>query len=823
MLRSLFVFSGFSILLACCASANAQSLLAESSSLDFQGLTKAHRGRAVAGQVCVLRGKVTNSGDQLEAANLVATIDGRFDLVTVRAIEVEPRDSEVYELQIRLPENIEGRVKIEVALKKQINGTEVFLVKDGKPIVSSVELPLENRSFTVSQALAPNAAVFPDWFWPPVEFDFRSDYELLVGSQVEAGQKRFSVGFEAEGVPLDFAEWNGVDLLIISDDHVLQDAASTHSIRRFLEAGGRVWMMLDRAPCSQVRQLLNNDQSLEQIDEVQVYRVVMDLPAKGMNYKEEDRTVVSDSPLLLKRVVQSGGEVTHSANSWPASITYRIGFGELIVTTLDCSAWMESRQKPYSADPQRNSLYRPIQWASPHVADTIFSDLGAKPQLEESEYALDLLGSPIVPKSWVTLALIVFCILLAGLSAWRSTAGDLSRMGYLTPAVALLLSLGLLGSKAFVSSGTDPGTAKLQVVEISQDGNSAEVTEIAANNLPGGGKLALSYENDGYAQPVDSMGTGIHRSATNDFQEWTLTNDAWPSGLWRYKDFYHLDLDQQIAEIELTEFGCEISLPDGSAQSMEDAVLIYAAGHPMLCDASDERLFSDGETRIGDQKWLASTLLSDEQKRRSEVYRAVLEADSDGIAPDKVLYGWTELWGGPQWSGGLGSKGHALVRMPVRVLRPAVGEQVLVPYGLIALRQNQSQLGTSGAFDDQTGRWRSEQSSAMDRRLQFVLPKAIVPFNASKIQLTLDLKAPQREVIISVEGVSGEVELARLDSPSIPWNYTITSPEILNSCKDGVLDIRVQVSDRQGGNSSSVVHWQIDYFDATAEGSLDES
>lgn len=801
----------------------AQGLLAESSSLDFQGLTKAHRSRAVAGQVCVLTGRVTNNGAELQKANLVATIDGRFDVVVVRAIQVEPGVTEVYELPVRLPAEATERVRIEVALKQTVNGSEIVLVNQGKPIISSLELPLESRPFTTAQVLAPNPPVFPPWFWPPIDEVFRSDYEILVGSQVEAGHKRYSAGFEAEGVPLDFAEWQGVDLLVVSDDHVMQDAASVNSIRRFLESGGRVWIMLDRVSGHLVRQLLNADQALEQIDEVQVYKVVMGLPAKGLNYKEEDRTVESESPLLIKRVVQSGGEVTHLANSWPASITYRIGFGELIVTTLDSSGWMQRRDKPYSADPLRDSYYRPYQWASPHVADTIFTASKPKPQIRESDYALELLGSPIVPKSWVTIALLVFCVLLAALSAWRSSAGDLSRMGYLTPAVALLLSGGLLASKGFVSSGTEPGTAKLQVVEISQDGNSAEVTELAANYAPGGGELELSYAKDGYAQPVDSLGSGIHRVETNDFQDWTLANEDWPSGLWRYEDFYHLELEQQIAKVELNEDGCTIRLPQGSAARMEDAVIVFAAGHPMLCDQESGQLTADGSTRIGKQKWLASTLLSDEQRRRSEVYRDLFESELDGVLPDQVLYGWTSLWEGPSWSNGFSARGHALVRMPVRVERPSEGQKFLLPYGLIGLRQNPAQAGTSSALDDRSGQWRPEQSSAMDRQLQFVLPKAVVPFKAESIRLTLDIQAPQRNVKVSAQTPGGEVELADLQGPSIPWNYTITAPAILDTCKDGILDLRVQVSERQGGASGgSVVHWRIDYFDASAVGSLDD-
>ena len=804
--------------------ANGQGLLESSSSLDFQGLTKVQRSRVVAGQMCVLKGRVSNSGEETEQAALVATVNGQFDLITARAIEVEPGRTEDYEISIRIPERLPGkRVKIEVALKRKESGGEVLLARNGSPIVSSIELPLEERPFTTSQVLAPDPSQYPDWFWPPVEVKLRSDYELSVGSQVEAGLERYSVSFEKEGVPLDFAEWEGVDLLIVSDDHILQDEASARSVKRFLDTGGRVWVMLDRVPVAQLSSLLNDDQVIEVIDNVQLYKVVMDLPKKGLNFREEDRTVESDEPLLLKRVVQYGGETTHSANGWPASITFRVGYGELIVTTLDCSAWMQRRSKPYSSEPLKNSGFEPLLWSRPLVSDQMFSALPEKPTVKESDYAMQFLGVPIVPKSWVAIALIVFCASLGGLAIWRASAGDLARIGALTPALAICLSCGLLASKRFINSGIEPAAAKLQLVEVNQDGNSAEVTELAACYTPDGGEMELSFTNDGIAIPVDSLGTGIHRAETTDFQTWKLSNDSWPVGLWRYQDRYHLELDEQVVTIELDEQGCNLSFPGGIASSMQDAVLAYAPGHPMLCTPSDEGMSADGSTRIGTKKWLASTLLSDEQKRRSAVYAELLEMEYDGFAPRKVIYGWTDLWDGPQWEK-LPDKGSALVRMPVEVKRPPVGKKVLVPYGLISLRQDAEQLGISSSLDERTGKWRPGQTSAMDRRLQFVLPQSLVPFKADGIDLNLNIKAPHRIVTISAATKSGERELAVLNSPSIPWQYSIEDKDILAECRDGIIDIRVQISDRTDGGSGgqSVVRWNIDFFDAVAVGSVDD-
>ena len=111
---------------------------------------------------------------------------------------------------------------------------------------------------------------------------------------------------------------------------------------------------------------------------------------------------------------------------------------------------------------------------------------------------------------------------------------------------------------------------------------------------------------------------------------------------------------------------------------------------------------------------------------------------------------------------------------------------------------------------------------AIEAPLQFVLPEEVMPLEVSSIEMWLDIKAPQRDVTISVTTNDGSVEMADLKGPSIPWSGTTTDPQVLASMADGILDVRLSVSERTDlepdQDSSNVVAWQVEAFHASIRG-----
>jgi hypothetical protein len=337
--------------------------------------------------------------------------------------------------------------------------------------------------------------------------------------------------------------------------------------------------------------------------------------------------------------------------------------------------------------------------------------------------------------------------------------------------------------------------------------------------------MSLESTSEGYAQSSELVASGVRRFVNNDFQSWSLSNDAWPTGVWRYDDEYAVETADLVVTANLTTDGLTLDLPAGLPHALEDPVLGFTPGDPMLCQKRAESLVADGRISINSQRWIAGTLLTNEQERRMEIYQQLFRPDDQSaIASTRRLFGWTDLWTGPAWTHELAQNGSALVSLPIRLNRPKPQESVLIPHGMVGLRQKQGGVGRTTAYSESRSRWADGLSMAIHGEFQFVLPLEVVPFRADAIEFELDIQAPQRVVTVVATTASGDIELVRLQNPSIAWRETLTDPLVLQEAADGVLDITLEISDRTdlapGVPPSSVVEWHVGHFHAGFRGAV---
>jgi len=168
---------------------------------------------------------------------------------------------------------------------------------------------------------------------------------------------------------------------MIGEKRALDDAAFVESLKRFIAQGGRVWIMLDRVDSEAVRPLLGTGQMCETVDEIEVNKFVITRSNSSTKFIEADRTVESVDPFVFKRVIYSGGRVSHSVGDWPAAIWMPVGYGEVLLTTLECGAWIKKR-----ADPSPYLLYQSEfeshEWAKDLASEV--NDLRRDIPLDES-------------------------------------------------------------------------------------------------------------------------------------------------------------------------------------------------------------------------------------------------------------------------------------------------------------------------------------------------------------------------------------------------------------------------------------------------------
>ena len=795
---------------------------ASAQGLKLEGVNRLAHSRIIPGAVLPIQATVSNPTENRGEGIVVAIVDGIPDRQSARRLALRPGQSREVDLFLNIPQSVANKESIDIVtrLYEDAGGTEV-IQGAGQRAEYKFTLTVEKEANFAAFLMDEEELAVPSWYWP--QSHPLMSYEWAIATRIDSGTPRRVANMGSSPLPIHQLDWSVLKSAVVADESKLQDLAFVDSLRSFVEAGGKLWVMLDRVSPTAIRPLLGTNQLCEDVDAVELQEFTVSVIGDSTQIAESDRVVSSEEPLRMRRVLQSGGTVTHEVDGWPAAIWMSVGYGEILLTTLDPAAWVEPRD--LSNDPGGNSMgvsaYASRIWAS-RLALEVNVPTRNLPLVAETSYPLELMGSRVVPKGWIATGLSVFCLLLLVLGVWRWRAGDLRTIGIAIPTLAIVFSGGMVLATSFTRLDQPESVTRLQLIQVAEDGASAVVREQAAVYLKAGRQMDLSGSVDGAVQIDEGLQSGVQRRTQNGFQTWQLNNVSWPPGFWRYSSQFRVPTDDLKVKAILDSDGLRLELPE-LPSPLEDPVLSYTLGGRMLVGGSGPTRSVDPSLTAKDGRWIAGTLISTEQQRRLEIYKQFFAPGDRKQYLDQVLYGWTDVWPEtPGWSQELEKSGSALVALPVELQRPDPMELIDVPHGLVRLQNDESRLGSSLAFDGQTGEWVRELTSAATANLQLVLPKELVPFEAEYLDLMLNMEAPQRDVQLRIETEQGVVFTQDFNEPSIPWSSRVSDPRVLEAAKDGSLNLILEVSERkdlkQGESSSRSVPWQVNNLEASYRG-----
>ena len=792
------------------------------SDLEFVQLTKTPLTRIESGGVFAVRALIHNTGSAPAVGQLVGKLAGQTGEEHRRQIELDAGEQRYFELRLRISPKLKSNdVTAIVTLNAIENGRDIMLQQGDEPISQTLTMPFDIDTLATAITLESEPLPGPYWRWPALE-PFAS-YEIILAARVDAGLSRRCIILDGLPIPLTSTDWQDVDSFVIGNAEVLKDAAVLAVLQTFLQRGGRILVLLENIDTALLRDLLADGQQCETIDTIELNHFVMDIRAP-IQLSLAERTVDRDIPMRLKRVIQQGGRVTHSIDGWPVAISMTIGEGELLLTTLDSSAWLKVRVLQRSIDPLHRANFTVPLWGA-YLTSELGISLRQEPlEAVESTYPMELIGSPVLPRKWVGATLIGFCVLLVGAGAWIAVVGDLKSIGFLAPGLAFAASIPLVVAAMWTRSDIPSMSSELQIIQFGQNGG-GRIRGKAAVYLAASRSMELVGNSEGFASASENIESGIRLFATTDFQKWKLSNTDWPPGTWRYQTETWLTKESFSAAASLTSKGLELELPQGLPSPPEDIIVNFTTGSPCMGNLLDQnsRLLVDGSFPSDRNRWTSAAIVSDEQGRRAKVYNEIfLSPDSLRAPLPRSLYFWTKLWPqSPRWNSNLERRGAALVTVPIRLAEPAVGSKVLIPYSLISVEASTNAVGYSSIFKYRTGRWADESTLEVDADLSFVLPPEVVPIDATSIQVDFDIEAPKRKVRLIWSANDSPVELMTLDSPSIPWRGTITDPRVLKDLTDGRLDLRIEVtnSERLATEAQdNFVSWRIKHLHLSVSG-----
>jgi hypothetical protein len=777
--------------------------------------------------LCFLKVQITNEANERKVGRVVGMTQDADGEAT--SVPIELNAGQVFEVELPIPLNKKNQrdsASFIVSLYGMINGREVLLEKGGRPQTDQLSVRAMPDTLIAAMAVGPDPDLAPGWRWPFVQTVPVS--EFVVGAKVDAGLSRRMVSLESNRLP-DGVVWDSVDCLVISDARYLENPANESMLKRWMLEGGRLWILLDEIDVELVSRLLEPQQSLSSIGqrEISSGRVVVD---SVFALSDADRSIPNAStPYRLKQVVATGARATHHLEDWPLALWFPNGRGKLLVTTLNAPAWVTSRGPSQEDRSDYLSNYQLLPWANSLAGDFFRPKRSEEFVPFQSDYPVKQIGNPVVAKSIVGWSLCSYLLIvgLAGWFQWRS--GRATKMGWIAPALSLLGCVPLFVASYWVRNEISDSLGKLQLVELTPDGSHATVRELTAVHLRDSKSMSLQSRGESCLEPISlSNSSGIRNWNWTDYQEWSWSNNAWPSGLWRSNLRFTVPTPGWMAHGYFSESGLHFEFPNNHFCSLQDPVLCMVPGHRSRLELTDGDVWTpDRIPSAGNENWVSGAVISDEQQRRLQVYRELFSRSSLSQPLNRrVIFGFTPLWdNGPKWDSSLTTRGSALVGLPIQLHRPRPGEQVLVPHHAITVEKLLVAEDRNLVFNEETGRWPDESSLPTKSRIRFRLPTEVLPFEVSKIVVNVLATAPERTMELSWLDLDSSMqdegtELFRVESPSSAWSHAIDAPDMLRQAsKRGYVDLKVEMSPLSvGSNMNRVVSWGIEYLTISAEG-----
>jgi hypothetical protein len=203
---------------------------------------------------------------------------------------------------------------------------------------------------------------------------------------------------------------------------------------------------------------------------------------------------------------------------------------------------------------------------------------------------------------------------------------------------------------------------------------------------------------------------------------------------------------------------------------------------------SPDDVFSQGQ-------FLASSVVSDESRRRQDIYRSLLtrKADSD-VAASPTLF----VWGQPQPGvlsipEDLTQQGSALAAIPLWIDRTPPASEFTIPATFVRIGSTEGEKGRSLSYNARNGKWVTNSSRASNTRLRFELPRAVLPCRITSADVTIKLNAPSREFQFHGVVNKRDVLIERIENPSGVYQFKVDRPEWLSIDRAGGLEFTFEV------------------------------
>jgi hypothetical protein len=678
------------------------------------------------------------------------------------------------------------------------------------------------RDTIVSQSLFPAAEDFPqtgvifDFPETPIDApDPRVDeaYDLVeAGREMSLGDTR-TITLRDKILPPYPQAYDGVDQLVVGGNNALVDSAAATAIRAWLARGGRVWFMLDLVSPETVQAILGDAIPYEVVDRVELTSFTLNTPSAVARREEPLEPRETERAIEFVRVFADSVEVHSEIDDWPAAFSMPFGIGEVLFTTLGPRGW-QYEDYPFAEGSLANAPKSGETRAFHGIATEFFMPRETEPvdRTTLDPILSNLIGYEVPSRSLaaVLLGANFIAIFVAGL--WCIRRECLERMAIILPAITVACAalFVLLGRS---NAGSVPASAAIfEFAMVSPGTEEVFTSTLASLYSPEGADLPLTHEVFNLAQPNSSDGESTTRTVLDSSQNTRWEGTRVAPGTVRLAEGRHIvPLATALqARGRFTEQGFVGRIVGANnIEVPSDALIARAPAPAVTTDFIDGNRFVCTEDDVlADGEFIKGTLLSDEQRRRQDVYRKVL--DSAGTSYPKLPT--LLVWGTRRAThltvpDGFHVQGSTLYSIPLTIERTPPGESFHIPSSFLRMEQGGRQFGSSSVYNVRTGKWANKPTAASDSWFRFVLPREVLPCKLDKATLAVKIHAPSRTVDLRAISEGEKVTVDSKQSPSgVVLEFDITDSSQLQLQEDGglVLGFRVNPTEQQAERLSEL-------------------